>query len=150
MRDVQALLKAWDSVERLRPVHQKYITIGWKSKKEKYYQEHKAEIDEYNKAYRLLKKFYPDKKVPVDSLNAELKKLPDEMETLRPELDKVKADLEELRFIRCCVASLEEKPERAENGVKESVINRLHEQQQIVDERKQNNNSRNHSIEKEI
>ena len=52
LRDVQALVKASDSAERLLPIHHQYAAIGWKSKKEKFYQEHKAEIDEYNKALR--------------------------------------------------------------------------------------------------
>ena len=67
LRDIQAQIKAWDSVERLLPIHHEYIKIGWKSKKEKFYQAHKAEIDEYNKAFRLLIKLYPDKKVPISS-----------------------------------------------------------------------------------
>ena len=83
MRDIQSQVKAWDSVERLLPIHHEYIKIGWKSKKEKFYQTHKAEIDEYNKAFRLLIKLYPDKKVPISSLRDELEKLPTEIADLK-------------------------------------------------------------------
>ena len=83
LRDVQALVKASDSAERLLPIQHQYAAIGWKSKKEKFYQEHKVEIDEYNKALRLLYKFYPDRKIPNRTLKAELKELSDDLEALK-------------------------------------------------------------------
>ena len=108
LRNVQALVKASDSAERLLPIHHQYAAIGWKSKKEKFYQEHKAEIDEYNKALRLLYKFYPDKKIPNRTLKAELKELSNDLETLNKELSAIKANLDELRFVRNCITPKED------------------------------------------
>ena len=159
MRDIQSQIKAWDSVERLLPIHHEYIKISWKSKKEKFYQAHKAEIDEYNKAFRLLIKLYPDKKVPISSLRAELEKLSAEIADLKPELDTVKADLDELKAIRTIISPPEEKPyEKQEPKAtvtqepkeKASLLDRLHDKQQIVDEQKQKGKSHSHSYENDL
>ena len=162
LRDVQSLLKAWDSVSRLSDVYKQYKAIGWKKKQEKYYQEHKAEIDEYNKAFRLLCKYYPDKKVPAKSLKAEQDSLKSEIEALRPELDAVKADLDELKTVRTIISPPEEKPQEKEEPKatvtqapqeKASLIDRLHEKQEYVKERDRQTppkKSQSHSRENEL
>ena len=158
MRDVQALLKAWDSVSQLEALHKQYKGIGWKKKQEKFYQEHKAELDEYGKADRLLRKFYPSKKIPVSTLQKELDTLSAEVEALRPELDAVKADLTELRFVQNCITPEETNEEKGEKTLTEkqttkekaSLIDRLHDKQQIVDEQKQKEKSHSHSYENEL
>ena len=146
-----------DSAERLLPIHHQYASIGWKSKKEKFYQEHKAEIDEYNKALRLLYKFYPDRKIPNRTLKAELKELSDDLEALNKELAAIKADLDELRFVRNCITPREDINEEenltieAKQAPKEkaSLIDRLHDKQQIADEQKQKGKSHSHGYEKD-
>ncbi len=158
MRDVQALLKAWDSVSRLEALHKQYKGIGWKKKQEKFYQEHKSELDEYGKADRLLRKFYPSKKIPVSTLQKELDTLSAEVEDLRPVLDAVKEDLTELRFEQNCIAPEEPNEEKGEKTLTEkqptkekaSLIDRLHDKQQIVDEQKQKGNSYSHGYENEL
>lgn len=158
MRDVQALLKAWDSVSQLEALHKQYKGIGWKKKQEKFYQEHKAELDEYGKADRLLRKFYPSKKIPVSTLQKELATLSAEVEALRPELDAVKEDLTELRFVQNCITPEETNEEKGEKTLTEkqpakekaSLIDRLHDKQQIVDEQKQKGKSHSHSYENEL
>ena len=157
LRDVQALVKASDSAERLLPLHHQYAAIGWKSKKEKFYQEHKAEINEYNKALRLLYKFYPDKKIPSHSLKTEMKKLSANLEELKAKVDTVKTDLDELKFVRNCITPREETKEEATTNEtkqapkeKASVIDRLHDKQQIVDEQKQKGKTRSNSRENEL
>ena len=156
--DVQALVKASDSAERLLPIHHQYAAIGWKSKKEKFYQEHKAEIDEYNKALRLLYKFYPDKKIPNRTLKAELKELSDDLESLNEKLTAIKTDLDELKYVRNCITpkediNEEEKPTiEAKQAPKEkaSFIDRLHDKQQIVDAQKQKGKARSTDRENEL
>ena len=139
MRDIQALLKACDSASHLAPLHQEYKAIGWKKKQESFYQKHKAELDEYNKSLRLIIKFYPDKKVPAKDLREELKKLTAEIAALRPKAEAIKAELDDLKTIRYSVNYVQKEAETsAENDVpkeKESVIERLHEKQEIINER---------------
>lgn len=137
MRDIQALLKACDSVSSLAALHKEYKAIGWKKRQEKLYQEHKAELDEFNKSFRLILKFYPDKKVPANVLREELKALAADVDALRPKAEAIKADLDELKKVRYCVEYIQ-KEVSAESDVpeeKESVIARLHEKQEIVNER---------------
>ena len=144
IRDVQALLKAWDSVSRLEALHKQYKGIGWKKKQEKFYQEHKSELDEYGKADRLLRKFYPSKKIPVSTLQKELDTLSAEVEDLRPVLDAVKGELDELKAVRAIISPQEEKSQEKEDPKatavqapkeKASLIDRLHEKQDYVKER---------------
>ena len=158
LRDVQALVNASNSVDRLLPIHRQYAAIGWKSKKEKFYKEHKAEIDECNKALRLLYKSYPDRKIPNRTLNVELKELSAKLEELKGEVAAVKTDLDELKFVRSCITPREEVKEEEKTTVeakqatkeKASLIDRLHDKQQIVDEQKQKGKARSISRENEL
>ena len=154
MRDIQAQVKAWDSVSCLSDVHKQYKAIGWKKKQEKFYLEHKAEIDEYNKSFRLLCKYFPDKKVPISRLRAERDSLKSELDALRPELDTVMADLDELKTVRTFISPPEGmsvptiKPKE-----KESLIDRLHEKQEYVKERDRQTplaKKKSHSLENEL
>ena len=139
MRDIQALLKACEIASRLAPLHQEYKAIGWKKKQESFYQQHKAELDEYNKSLRLIIKFYPDKKVPARDLREELKELTAEIAALHPKAEAIKAELDDLEIIRYSINYVQKEVETsAENDVpkeKESVIERLHEKQMIINER---------------
>ena len=146
------------SVSRLDTLRKQYKGIGWKKKQEQFYQEHKGELDEYGKADRLLRKFYPSKKIPVNTLQKELDTLSAEVEALRPELDAVKADLTELRFVQNCITPEETNEEKGEetptvkqtSKEKASLIDRLHDKQQIVDEQKQKGKARSHRYENDL
>lgn len=137
MRDIQALLKACESVSSLATLYKEYKAIGWKRRQEKYYQEHKAELDEFNKSFRLILKFYPDKKVPANALREELKTLAADVDALRLKAEAIKADLDELKKVRYCVEYVQKEASAESDapGEKESVIARLHEKQEIVYER---------------
>ena len=49
-----------DAEEEVQKVHDKYIKIGWKIRKEAYVESHKDELTAFNKAYRILKKHGAD------------------------------------------------------------------------------------------
>ena len=120
--------------------------------------ENKSELDEYGKADRLLRKFYPSKKIPVSTLQKELDTLSAEVEDLRPALDAVKEDLTELRFVQNCIAPEEPNEEKGEKTLTEkqttkekaSLIDRRHEKQKNVDEQKQKEKSHSHAYENEL
>lgn len=84
-------------------------------------------------------KFYPDKKFPAKDLRKELKELTADVAALRPKAEAIKAELDDLKTIRYCVSYVQKEAEMsAENDVpkeKESVIDRLHEKQEIINER---------------
>ena len=54
MKEITNILGAFDTIEKLSPIHDKYLKIGWKTVKEKYSNAHQTEL-EYNKAFRYLK-----------------------------------------------------------------------------------------------
>ena len=94
----------------------------------------------------------------MSTLQKELDTLSSEVEALRPELDAVKEDLTELRFIQNCIAPEAPNEEKGENTLTEkqttkekaSLIDRLHDKQQIVDEQKQKGKSHSHSYENDL
>ena len=100
IKDLSSILKAHEIIERLKPVHDKYVKINWKGVKAKYAEEHKAELDEYNKAFRLLKKFNIDLNFHFDAYEGERKNLKSERDKLQEQLEKMKADLKPLEDVR--------------------------------------------------
>ena len=62
MKDLQKLPDAWDTYKRLKPVADKVLSIKFTKAKEKYKAEHKAELNQFYAANRLLTKYFPDGK----------------------------------------------------------------------------------------
>lgn len=56
MKTIAGIEEAVATCQQHKAVHDKYVKIGWKSRKEKYAEEHKAELAAYNKADRFLRK----------------------------------------------------------------------------------------------
>ena len=106
IKDLSSILKAHETIERLKPIHDKYVKINWKGVKAKYAEEHKAELDEYNKAFRLLKKFNIDLSFHFDAYEGERKNLKPERDKLQEQLEKMKADLKPLEDVRYYVGKV--------------------------------------------
>ena len=106
IKDLSSIIKAHETVGRLQPVHDKYIKINWKGIKAKYAEEHKAELDEYNKAFRLLKKFNIGLDYHFDAYEGERKTLMSERDKLQKELEQMKADLKPLEDVRYCIGKV--------------------------------------------
>ena len=88
-----------------------------------------------------------------------MEKLPAEISDLKPQLDAVKVDLDELKAIRTIISPPEEMPQEKEEPKttvtqapkeKASLIDRLHDKQQIIDEQKQKGKTRSTSRENEL
>ena len=94
------ILMCLDTMDRLVPVHDKYIWFNWKSRKDKYAAEHRAELDEYNKAVRYLKKQGIDSNFNFDSFRAEMKNLKSGRDTLQKELEEIKDEMQPLNDVR--------------------------------------------------
>ena len=56
MKAITTIQNAVADCEKHKAVHDKYIKIGWKIRKEAYAESHKDELTAFNKAYRTLKK----------------------------------------------------------------------------------------------
>jgi len=145
--DIDALLDAIDTVKRTEAVHQKYESIYWKGRKEKYRAEHADELKDYTAAMRIVNA--NKEKLPVNrkAMRAEQKDLRKMNEGLAAELEAVKAETEELKQVRYYVRqAVPEKPvqepvkdtalpEKRAPEARPSVLGRLAEKQKLVDER---------------
>ena len=62
MKDLQKLPEAWDTYKQLKSVADGLRNIKFTKAKEKYKAEHKAELNQFYAANRLLTKYFPDGK----------------------------------------------------------------------------------------
>ena len=57
LRTISDILRANETCEKYKGVHDELQKLWWKGRKEKYKEKHKAELDAYNRALRYLKKW---------------------------------------------------------------------------------------------
>lgn len=129
IKELSGILKNHDTIERLKPIHDKYIKIGFKLAKAKYAETHQAELDEYNKAYRYLKKQGIDENFNFDSFGAEQKNLKAERDSLQLKLERINEELEPLKDVRYYVSKVIPIDEPAEmiEQPKPSIADKLKE-----------------------
>ena len=106
IKALSMILKKHDTIEELSPIHSKYLKIGWKSRKEKYSEEHRSELDEYNKAVRYLKKQHLDGNVDFEPFKIEIKSLRSERNILQAELEKLNEQIEPLKDVRYYISKV--------------------------------------------
>jgi len=70
MKDLHKLPDAWDTYKRLKPVADKVRSIKFTKAKEKYKAEHKAEVNQFYAANRLLTMYFPDGKYNSKAIQA--------------------------------------------------------------------------------
>lgn len=100
---IDAIIEAAAVVRELKPLHNQYLKIGWKSKKEKFAAEHADELQKFNRAFRLLKKYEVTLPLDVKPLRAEQAALKKSSAGLTDQLEAVQANLDELKQVRWCV-----------------------------------------------
>ena len=128
MKTIAGIEEAVATCQQHKAVHDKYVKIGWKSRKEKYAEEHKAELAAYNKADRFLRKQGVDISVDLKSLKAEYKKLNAEVSEIRKELEAVQTELKPLKDIRYWVGKViepEQHPTEKKPEPKHSLTEKL-------------------------
>jgi hypothetical protein len=70
MKELQKLPDAWDTYKRLKPIADNLRSIKSTKAKEKYKAEHKAELNQFYAANRLLTKYCPDGKYNSKAIQA--------------------------------------------------------------------------------
>ena len=106
IKELSGILKNHDTIERMKPIYDKYIKIGFKLAKAKYAETHQAELDEYNKAYRYLKKQGIDEHFNFHSFGAEQKNLKAERDSLQLKLETINEELQQLKDVRYYVSKV--------------------------------------------
>ena len=62
-RVIAGIRKACADCRETKGIHDRYVEIGWKGRKEKFREEHAEEIIRFEKANRVLRKNVPDGKI---------------------------------------------------------------------------------------
>lgn len=101
--DIDVILDAVKTIKETKAVHDKYVSIGWKSRKEKYASEHSDEIERFNKADRALRKHEIELLIDKKTLKTEHDDLVKDNAKQLQELETVNVKLEDLKQIRWCV-----------------------------------------------
>ena len=105
-KTIRKLLENGDRRAQLSPIHDQYLKIHWKGKKEQFAKEHKEELDAWNQADRYLKRYMPDQTYDADPLQSELSSLNDEMDELNVSLRSLQEETQTLKDIRLLVKEL--------------------------------------------
>ena len=134
VRDIDAIIEAAAIVRELQPLHDQYVKIGWKAKKEKFAADHADDLQRYNKAFRLLKKFEVALPLDVKPLRAEQRELRKSTADLTAQLEAVQASLEELQQVRWCVRQVLPDALPTVKGGKKSVLEQLESNQRKIEQ----------------
>ena len=113
MKAITAIQTAVADCQTHKAVHDKYIKIGWKTRRAAFAEKHKDELTAYNKAYRTLKKHGVDLNVDLEALQSEYDMLRATHTELAGQLTTVKEELQPMRDIRYWVGKVPA-PEQAE------------------------------------
>ena len=129
MKDIAGIQNAVTVCQEQKPVHDKYLKIGWKKRQAAFAESHQEELKAYNKAYRYLKAQHIDLNVNLDALEAEYSKLQSDHAAFARQLEQVQAELKPLNEIRYWVSQVL-RPEQVEvldkTDGKRSVVEQLH------------------------
>lgn len=106
MKAITAIQTAVADCEKHKAVHDKYIKIGWKIRKEAYVESHKDELTAFNKAYRILKKHGADLNVDLKALQKEYDGLRTTHADLKEQLAAVNEELKPMKDIRYWVSKV--------------------------------------------
>lgn len=106
MKAITAIQTAVADCQKHQAVHDKYIKIGWKIRKEAYAESHKDELTAFNKAYRTLKKHGVDLNVDLKALQKEYDSLRTSHADLKEQLAAVNEELKPMKDIRYWVGKV--------------------------------------------
>lgn len=137
--------KIRENVEKynaLNPIHEQYQKIHWKVRQKKFVEEHKEELEEWNKVNRYLRKNLPEWVYRPKALAAEEEALKAELEELKAQIAPIDSEIRMMKDVRYFVKDLIPElvpegepltPERKEE--RKSVRERLANAQDRVDAR---------------
>ena len=130
-----------DRCEQLKPVHDEYLKLHWKSRQQKFEKEHKVELDEWKQCDRYIRKNLPDMEYNDKILYEEYAQLKNELDSLTAQLAPFQSEIDMMRDIRWLVKDLlpELKPEAGaitteKKEEKRSVIQELHRMQEATNQ----------------
>ena len=136
MKDIAGIQNAVAVCQEQKPIHDKYLKIGWKKRQAAFAESHQEELTAYNKAYRYLKAQHVDLNVNLDALEAEYSKLQADHAAFARQLEQVQAELKPLNETRYWVSQVlgsEQVEALDKTEGKRSVVEQLHEKQEKIE-----------------
>ena len=100
MKDLQKLPDAWDTYQRLKPIADNLRSIKFTKYKEKYKAEHKAELNQFYAANRLLTKYCPDGKYNSKAIQSRYAELEQQHDATYSEFKAIRAESQTLWKIK--------------------------------------------------
>lgn len=125
---IQRIHDRFETYQNLKPVYEAYTKKNFKFTKEKFYSEHKEEIDEYRKAVRFLKTNHGSLVLKKDEYGGEIRNRNLQDEESQEVLSSIKDEITELRRIRFFVNEVLEQERPVPASAKEertSIHDRL-------------------------
>ncbi len=111
IRELQAEKKAVDEILRMSqqyketlPVYKEWYTISNPKKKADFETAHQGELMRFHMAERVLKKNYPDMRIPVKALKRKSEELASAIKGSSPELERVKEEAKQAYILKCRIA----------------------------------------------
>ena len=141
MKDIAGIQSAVAVCQEQKPIHDKYLKIGWKKRQAAFAESHQEELKAYNKAYRYLKAQHIDLNVNLDALEAEYSKLQADHAAFARQLEQVQAELKPLNEIRYWLSQVlgAEQVESLDNAEgKQSVVEQLRQARKRPKKKKRN------------
>lgn len=132
-QEISAILDNRKTRDRYKSVFDAYSKIFFKTFREKFYAEHKTEIDAYRKALRALQNHPQDEQISSAALKKEQAAIPSKIDKISDDLKKERSDLKLLKDVRYWVQqtmSLEDYERLSDPNWKPSINKRLNKRQQ--------------------
>ena len=161
IREIEKTREVYASYLVLKKVNAEYQKKHFKKARERFYEEHKSEVDEFRYAYRYLMKHGAEK--DGSALSIDLGKLAEEEAQLNARISKADAqineiasDLSQLRQIRYYLGKVMPEPEEIREVVRTdpdrrvSVIEQLAKNRKLSAERKNDTDKRNGTYREEL
>lgn len=106
IKTVKKLLDSGEKRDRLTPVHDQYIRIHWKSRKQKFFEDHQDELDAWNQADEFIKKNLEGQEFSRDVLTRELYAQKDKLSSLSERIKPYRQEIEKLEQVRFFIREL--------------------------------------------
>lgn len=106
IKTIEKLIEHGDRRASLDAVHDEYLSIHWKGKKEKFAKDHKDELEAWKQSDRYMRKNLPDQKYNGEALRAELSSLTSELDSLTGKIRPHQEEAEMLKEVRSYVEKL--------------------------------------------
>lgn len=148
-KEISTILKNREIRDRYKSVFNAYSKIFWKPSREKFYVEHKSEIDAYNKALRVLQKHPQDEQISSAALKKEQKSIPAKIQNITDTLKDDQSSLKRLKDVRYWIQQTmtqEDYQRLSDPNWKPSINKRLNKRQQAdMAEKRERTNQQQHT-----